>query len=61
MKNFVQTIFEREKGEREVREREREEVTSKGRDIVTRVCVYHFLKIMLGFLYLYIFYNIGPF
>ena len=35
------------------RDREREEVTSKGRDRVTRVWVYHFFLITLGFLYLY--------
>ena len=52
---------ERERGkERETetergRGREREEITSKGRDRVTRVWVYHFFKIMLGFLYLYCF------
>ena len=44
------------------REREREEVTSNGRDRVTRVWVYHFFKNYVGFPIFILFLNyIGPF
>ena len=54
---------EREKEGREgEREREREEVTSKGRDRVTRVWVYQFSKKLCWVSYIYIVFNcIGPF
>ena len=53
---------ERERGRERKREREREEVTSKGRDRVTRVWVYHSFLNYVGFPIFILFFNyIGPF